>query len=137
LFSLGIEKIVLNSCLHENEQLIRSAADLYGSQSIMVSLDVKKNFLGAYKASFYNGERSAKDALVDLAKRYESLGAGEILLHNIDKDGTFNGLDKALVTLVATTLEIPVIACGGVNSLEDMLQGIQAGASAIAAGSFF
>ncbi|HXB39763.1 MAG TPA: AglZ/HisF2 family acetamidino modification protein [Bacteroidia bacterium] len=137
LFSLGVEKIILNSILSENENLISQASAQYGSQSILVSFDVKRNLLGRYKASFFNAQKNTKTELVELAKKYESLGAGELILHNVDKDGTFGGLDYNLVKQLSSNLKIPLIACGGINSLEDMLQGIKSGASAIAAGSFF
>ncbi len=137
LFSLGVEKIILNSVLLENEQLISKAAEQYGSQSILVSFDVKKNILGQYKASFSNAQKNSKIELITLAKKYEALGAGELLLNNVDKDGTFSGLDYSLVKMLSESLKIPLIACGGINSLEDMLEGIKSGASAIAAGSFF
>jgi len=137
LFSLGVEKIILNSALHENEKLITQAAELYGSQSVLVSLDVKKSLIGPPKASYYSGEKSTKGSLGEMAQRYESLGAGELILHNIDRDGTFSGLDYPLIKTISSALRIPLIACGGVNSPEDMLEGIRSGASAIAAGSFF
>ena len=137
LFSLGVEKIILNSALLENENLIADAAEQYGSQSVLVSFDVKKNLLGQYKASFLNAQKNTKTELSELAVKYQTLGAGEVLLHNVDKDGTFGGLDYSLIKNISTSLKIPLIACGGVNSLEDMLRGIQSGASAIAAGSFF
>lgn len=137
LFSLGVEKIILNSVLLENEKLIAQAAELYGSQSVLVSLDIKKSLIGPPKACFCSGEKSAKGSLVEMARKYESMGAGELILHNIDRDGTFMGLDHPLIKTISSALRIPLIACGGVNSAEDILEGIRSGASAIAAGSFF
>jgi cyclase len=137
IFSLGVEKVILNSVLLEKPELIREAAEQYGSQSILASLDVKKNFLGSQRAAFVSGDKISKEDIVSLAKKYEAWGAGEILLHNIERDGTFIGLDDELIKSVASDLKVPLIACGGVNSLEDMLRGIKAGASAIAAGSYF
>jgi cyclase len=137
IFSLGVEKIILNSILLEKPDLIQEAAEQYGSQSVLASVDIKKNLFGSYKPAFVSGDRIAKEGVVELAKKYQTYGAGEILLHNIDKDGTFGGLDEVLIKQVSAALSVPLIACGGVNSFENMLSGIQAGASAIAAGSYF
>jgi cyclase len=137
IFSLGVEKIILNSVLLERPELISQAAEHYGSQSILASVDVKKGLFGSYKPAYISGEKVSKEDIVVLAQKYETLGAGEILLHNIEREGTFAGLDDALIRSVSSGLKVPLIACGGVNSLENMREGIKAGASAIAAGSYF
>ena len=137
LFSLGVEKVILNSILLEDEQIITRAAELYGSQSILVSLDIKKNLLGKQQVAYLSGQKTWKGEIDRQAQKYESLGAGELLLNIIDRDGTFTGPDLALIKQVSSALKIPLIACGGVRSCEDMLLGIQSGASAVAAGSYF
>jgi imidazole glycerol-phosphate synthase subunit HisF len=137
LFSLGVEKIILNTTLQHNPEIITQAAGLYGSQSIVVSLDIKKSVFGNYKTCFCNGKKNGDDIPEKFAKKMESLGAGEILLNNIDKEGTFSGLDYKLINSLSKVLKIPLIACGGTNSISDILEGIKSGASAIASGSFF
>jgi len=137
LFSLGVEKIILNSILLHHSEIITKAAELYGSQSIVVSLDTKKSLFSSYKACFLSGKKNTDENLIELVKKYELLGAGEILLNNIDREGTFTGLDHKLINSLSSVLKIPLIACGGVNSINDMAEGVKAGASAIAAGSFF
>lgn len=137
LFSLGVEKVILNSVLQDNENLVREAADLYGSQSIVISLDIRKNLFGKYVAAFQNGQKTRKEEIVQLASHCQQLGAGEIILHSIDKEGTFSGPDDQLIKQVSGALKIPLVACGGIASFEDMVSCIRSGASAVAAGSFF
>ena len=137
LFSCGIEKIVLNSVLLTDPGFITKIAEKYGVQSVVVSLDIKKHFLGGVRPYFVSGDKSINKDIVLWAKEVESLGAGEIILNNIDRAGTFSGLDMQLIEKVSSAVSIPLVPCGGVNSLEDMLKGVKAGASAIAAGSFF
>ena len=136
LFS-GVEKIIINKAAHTNTKLITEAARLFGNQSVMVSIDAKKNFLGGYKVYTDNGRTKTKYRPEVFAKLMEEAGAGEILLNNIENDGTYNGYDTALIREVATAVSIPVVAIGGAGSVEDLAMAKQSGASAVAAGSMF
>lgn len=133
----GIEKVIINKAAHTTPHLIREAANLFGNQSIVVSIDVKKVFLKGYRVFIENGKKNTGLHPVEFAITAEKLGAGEILLNSIDKDGTFTGYDVALIQQVSKAVNIPVIAIGGASSVEDFAKAKQAGASAVSAGSMF
>jgi imidazole glycerol-phosphate synthase subunit HisF len=137
IFELGIEKVSINSALFENPQLITQASNIFGSQSIIASIDIKRNFLGSYSVFSKSGKQDQKVNPVDFARKLADLGAGEILLTSIDRDGTRQGYDLDIIQSVSEAVKIPVIACGGANNLSDCRLVIQSGASAAAAGSFF
>jgi len=137
MFYLGVEKVILNSQAAKNPSLINNAAKLVGSQSVVVSIDVKKNFFGKYRVYTRNGtENTGMDPVVFAGKMQEE-GAGEIFMNSIDKDGMYSGYDLELVKIVTDSLSIPLIICGGASSVDDFRPAIQHGASAVAAGSLF
>ncbi|MCZ2223439.1 MAG: AglZ/HisF2 family acetamidino modification protein [Chitinophagales bacterium] len=133
----GIEKVIINKAAHINPSLISEAANLFGNQSIVVSIDVKKNLFGTYKVYIDNGKKNTGLCPKEFAQKVEKLGAGEILLNSIDKDGTYKGYDTELIKAVAETVNIPIIALGGASSYDDFKLASQNGASAVAAGSMF
>jgi cyclase len=137
LFKLGVEKVILNTAALDNPGLIREAADRFGSQSVVVSIDVKKKLLGGYRVYRANGTKETPHEPVAFARRMQEMGAGELLLTSIDRDGTFKGYDTDLIHQVTAGLDIPVVACGGAGSVADLRAGVDAGASAVAAGAFF
>jgi len=136
IFSLGAEKIVLNNVAVENPSLIKKASEIFGSQSIVVSIDAKKTNSG-YETYTQRATKTTKKDPVSWAKEVEKLGAGEIFLTSIDKDGTFQGYDTELIEKVSKAVAIPVIVCGGAKNLEDFVKAKKCGASAVAAGSLF
>lgn len=133
----GIEKVIINKAAVETPDLITKAAKLFGSQSIMVSIDVKKHFLKGIRVYIDNGKTNTGLTPAEFARRMEDAGAGEILLNSIDKDGTFNGYDYDIIKETSNNLNIPLIACGGGSDIEDFKKAVKAGASAVAAGSMF
>jgi cyclase len=133
----GVEKIVLNSAALDRPELVSEAARVFGSQSVVVSIDAKRGLFGGYKAHGQNGTKASPLDPVAHAKRMEQAGAGEIVLCSIDRDGTFKGYDLELVSSVAHAVDIPVVACGGAASVGDFALAVKAGASALAAGSMF
>lgn len=137
LFSLGVEKVIINTALFSTPTLITAAADLAGSQSIVVSIDVKKNWLGHYSVYSHGGSRNRKEDPVACARRMEQAGAGEILLNAVDRDGMMGGYDLELVSAVSKAVGIPVVAGGGAGSTDDLKKAADAGASGVAAGSLF
>jgi cyclase len=138
LFSLGVEKIVVNSSLLTNPHLITEISDHGGSQSVCVSIDAKKSFISGWRAYVRGGKRRSSRSPVEAAKLAESLGAGEILINAIDRDGTFSGYDQDLCRIVSESVSVPVIACGGARHVRDCLSIVrEAGVSAAAAGSIF
>ncbi|MCR5609361.1 MAG: AglZ/HisF2 family acetamidino modification protein [Lachnospiraceae bacterium] len=137
LLAIGYEKIIINSMLVKNPQLIKQASEMFGSQSIVASIDVKK-VNGYYKCFVNDGEEITEEVPIDLAKKAESLGAGEIILNSIDKDGLMSGYDIKLVSSVADAVKMPVIAIGGAGSIKDLKEVLSDGhAHAAAGGSMF
>jgi imidazole glycerol-phosphate synthase subunit HisF len=138
IFNRGIEKVIINSYAIENPSFIHELADQFGSQSIVISIDVKKNFLGNYQTYTYSGETKTHWDPVKWAQESERLGAGEIFLNSIDRDGIMKGYDIPLIKSVSESVSIPVIACGGAGTVEDFGRAVHdGGASAVAAGSMF
>ena len=137
LFKIGVEKVILNTAAFENEKLITEASRIYGNQSIVVSLDYKKDIWDDYKFYTRSGNEKIKRKCVEVVKNIEELGAGEIMLNSIDKDGTMTGYDLELFAKLANQVSIPVIASGGAGNIQDFVNAIQSGASAVAAGSMF
>jgi len=137
LIAGGVEKVVLNTVAFTNPQLIRDGATYIGSQSMVVSLDVKKNIWGKYRVYVQNGSKDTGLDPVVYARQMEEAGAGELILNSIEKDGTFGGYDKELIQLVTSRVNIPVVAIGGASTVSDFAQAVQCGASAVAAGSMF
>lgn len=137
LISAGIEKVIINTAAFYEPALIREGAKVVGSQSIVASVDVKRNILGQYRVFIRNGTTSTGKDPVSYVKQMESEGAGEILLNSINRDGTFKGFDLELIKLVSSSVNIPVIAIGGASDTNDFLEAVKQGASAVAAGSMF
>jgi cyclase len=138
LFAIGVEKISLNSILHSKPELVSEAAKQYGSQSIIASIDVKKNFFGKYEVITNSGKINSKIDPVNFAIQMQNLGVGEIFLNSIDRDGLMNGYDIDLILNITSKIDIPLIACGGARNIDDMKKALSIGnASAVAAGSMF
>lgn len=138
VMNTGVEKVVINSAAIENSRLIQNAANQYGSQSIVVSIDVKKKGDGSYEVMTKGGLKATDLDPVFHARHMESLGAGEIFLNSIDRDGIMRGYDIPLIKSISSKLSIPLIACGGAGELNHFSNAISlGGADAVAAGSFF
>lgn len=136
-FGRGADKITINTAAVDTPQVVTAGARAFGSQAIVVSMDVRVTAAG-YEVFVDGGRRSTGLEPVAWAKRVESLGAGEILLTAVDRDGTGKGYDLVLTERVASAVKIPVIACGGVGRYEDFAPAIlEAGASAVAAANIF
>jgi len=138
IFSLGVEKMIINSYAIENPDFVREASRRYGNQSIVVAVDVKRNSCGKYEIFSLGGRKKTKLNLVAHVKEMEKLGAGEIFLNSIDRDGTMEGYDIEMIKKVTDAVSIPVIACGGAGKAMDFAEAVaKGGASAVAAGSMF
>lgn len=137
LFSLGIEKVVLQTSILDSPQLITDIADRFGSQSVIASIDIKRDWRGRPKIWSSARRRKLSQPWLDKLKEYADAGAGEILLNSVDKDGTQEGYDHELVSAAAESLSIPVIALGGAGTLEHLASAVNSGAAAVAAGSLF
>lgn len=136
IFALGIEKIVLNSVLFDNPKLITQIANIYGAQSVVVSLDFKKTILGKRKLCFTSAKDTTNVDMMDFAQELINLGAGEIIIHDIDREGTFKGYNLEILNEFKN-LSVPVVVMGGCNGVVNMKEAIANGADAIAAGSVF
>lgn len=139
VFDAGIEKVSFNAALYSAPELISKVSQTYGSQSVVASIDAKKQTFGRrYGVWTHSAGKKQSFDPVGAAKYAEGLGVGEILLNSIDRDGGLCGYDLELVKQVSAAVSIPLIACGGAASIKDFRLAIhEAGASAIAAGSMF
>lgn len=137
LFGAGVEKVVLNSILFDQPRLVEEAARIFGSQSIVACIDVKKTFLGGMAIFSENGKRKQHVDLLAHARTLEGLGVGEIVLQSIDHDGTMAGYNLALVQKLAESVRVPVVCLGGAGTTDHLKDGLRAGASAAGAGSMF
>jgi cyclase len=137
LYSLGVEKVILNTAAEADPALIAAAASAAGSSSVVVSIDVGKSIFGKYTVRTRSGKFDTKRHPVDYALEMERRGAGEILLNSIDRDGTLSGYDLDLVGTVAAAVSVPVVAVGGAGSKEHFKAAVDSGASAVSAGSLF
>jgi cyclase len=138
IFRIGFEKIVINTSLFINPSLIKEAVQVFGSQSIVASLDIKKSFWGNYDVFYSSGKHSAKLDVSKACSYVEDLGIGEIFLNSIDKDGMMEGMDVDVIKLVSSVVSVPLVACGGAGKFSDLVIAVkEGGASAVSAGSFF
>lgn len=134
----GAEKVIINSQAFLNEKFLEEAVHQFGSSTIAVSIDVKKEFFKGNVVYINGGTRSTGMAPVEYARRIENNGAGEILINSIDRDGVMEGYDIELIKSVSSSIRMPIIACGGAGKLSDFAAAVKVGgASAAAAGSFF
>ena len=137
LFSLGIEKVILNSAAFENPDLITELSNEFGSQSIVFSLDLKKDFFGNQRVYSNCGTRKMKGSPVEIALKMEEKGIGEIIFNSIHLEGTKKGYDLKLISQLSKSLNIPLIALGGAGNINHMMEAKRAGAHGLAAGTIF
>jgi imidazole glycerol-phosphate synthase subunit HisF len=138
VLSAGAEKVIMNTYAAENPDFIKEASDEFGSSTIVVSIDVRKNFFGKELTYIYSGKKSTGYDPVTFAKIVEEKGAGEIIINSIEHDGLMQGYDISLIRRISETVRIPVVALGGAGSYDDLKKAVFEGyASAVAAGSLF
>ncbi len=133
----GADKITLNTAAVTQPELITECAKTFGNQAVVVCIDARRNAIHSWDAFIEWGKTPVGCSPMELAKRVEDLGAGEILLQSIDRDGEGNGYDCDLIAEVTAVTKIPVIALGGVGQFEHYVEGIKAGASAVAAANIW
>ena len=134
----GAEKVVIGTYAVENPEFIKSASQTFGSSTIVVCMDVKRNFFGKEKVWILNGSRSTEYSPTDFAKLMEEKGAGEIIVQSIDRDGMMKGYDIDLLKSISQSVSIPVIALGGAGNLGHMKEAYVNGyVNGLAAGSMF
>ncbi len=138
VITAGAEKVVLNTSAGRDPNFVKAASDEFGSSTIVVCVDVKKNFFGVERAWILGGSRDTRFSPLDFAKLMEDKGAGELIVQSIEKDGTMEGYDLDLIRSISQAVSIPVIALGGAGRIEDLVAGYRHGlANGLAAGSLF
>lgn len=138
IFSLGIEKIALSSAVLQTPKLITDISERVGAQSVIVVLDVKKKLLGGYEVYTHNGKKATGINPFKFVEEAQKLGAGEIVINSIDKDGVMKGYDLDLIAKVREKISLPMTVLGGAGSLGDIEKVIdQHGVIGVAAGSLF
>ena len=138
LIHAGAEKVIINAAAVADPAFIREAAETFGSSTIVVCMDVKKKFLGGVQTWTVNGSKASGRTPIAWAQELEQLGAGELIVQSIERDGTMEGYDLSLIRSVSEAVSIPVVALGGAGKLGDMEQAFTEGkATGLAAGSLF
>ncbi len=137
LLKNGVEKVILNKSAVNIPNLISEISSSFGSQSVVVCIDYKKNIWGKNKVYTDNGKHNTGLNPLEFAKNCVTLGAGEIILQSIEKEGTYTGYDLELIRSISSALNVPVVPLGGAGSLEDFSKAVSCGASAVAASSMF
>jgi len=134
----GAERVILNSSALKNPEIIREASSAFGTSTIVVCIDYKKNFFGKPKLYSHSGIRFTNIGPVEAAKMAESYGAGEVVLQSVDNDGRMSGFDTETIDLVNRSITVPLVALGGAGKVSDFTELFHAtGINGIAAGSFF
>ena len=137
LFSIGVEKVSIQTAALEDFDLVSEIAARYGRQAVVVSIDVKKNLIGQHRMyAAATGKALGRDWKKFLGAAVTA-GAGEVLVTAVDRDGTLSGMDVGLIRDAAAASSVPVIAAGGLSSMADIKAAVGAGASAVAGGAFF
>ena len=137
LVSIGVEKLSIQTAALGDLSLVTEIARRYGSQAVVVSVDVKKNLLGQHRLYSARAGKTVDRDWLEFLRAAVDAGAGEVLVNAVDRDGTMSGMDTALIERAAAACKVPLIACGGAGSLADIKAAVTAGASAVAAGAFF
>ena len=138
IFQIGIEKVILNTVLLDNINLLIEASSKFGSQSIVAALDIKKNFFGAYKVYNHSKDKNTSLDILEYLQLLEKSGAGEIYVSSVDNDGTFEGYDIEFMKVITKDIKVPVIINGGAKDISDFSKAIkECGVSAVSAGSMF
>lgn len=138
IFGMGFEKVIINTAAYRNLELISEAAAIFGSQSIVGSVDVRSGLFGGYELRSQGGRKKESASLAEHLGALERAGAGEILVNSIDRDGTMSGYDINLLSKVRVCVKVPVVACGGASGVNDFVAAVERGhADAVAAGSLF
>lgn len=137
LFEMGVEKVSIQTGAFRNLDLITDIASRFGSQSVVASIDIKKDLFGRRRLYEASTGTVKRESWQEHLKRVEQAGAGEIYLNAVDLDGMMAGMDVKLVSAATASSTVPIIASGGVGSLQDISAAFQSGASAVAAGAFF
>ena len=136
MIQIGYERLCMNSVFYYNQSIISECVEKFGSSSVIIGIDYKK-VRGKNFVFVESGKKNTGIEVSDYAKQVETAGAGEIFLNSIDRDGTYQGLDLKVAAEISDQCKIPVIICGGANSLQNIKSAFELNISAVAAGSLF
>ena len=136
LLNCGADKVSINTAAVQNPKVVEESSKKFGSQCIVVAIDAKKNG-ETWEIFTHGGRNSTGINVIEFANKMENCGAGELLVTSMDKDGTQSGYDIELMRIISSKVNIPIIASGGVGTLEHLAEGIKSGASAVLAASIF
>ena len=136
LLNCGADKVSINTAAIQNPEVVIESSKKFGSQCIVVAIDAKKKE-DKWEIFTHGGRKNTGIDAIEFSKKMEESGAGELLVTSMDKDGTQSGYDIDLMKKISSSVNIPVIASGGVGSLDHLVEGINAGASAVLAASIF
>jgi cyclase len=138
LFSIGVEKAIINTAAFLDFKFVKESVKVAGSQSIVVSIDVKKSLLGSYEVYVNNGKIKTKLDPTTYAKQMQDLGVGELIVNSIDREGTGKGYDIKLLEMISNAVEIPVVGLGGAGCMQHLMDAKnQTNVSGLAAGDLF
>lgn len=138
LIAAGAEKVVLNTSAGRDPDFVKRASDEFGSSTIVVCVDVKRNFFGGERAWVYGGSSATRFSPLEFARLMEDKGAGELIVQSIERDGTMEGYDINLIRSISQAVSIPVVALGGAGRIEDLVDAYRNGfVNGLAAGSLF
>jgi cyclase len=137
LFALGVEKVCLQTAAMANLQLVTQIADCFGSQSVLVSADIKCNWMGKQQLYSSATGKLLDKPWMDFLQEAVAAGAGEIVLNSVDRDGTMSGMDLKLIRQASSALSVPLVAVGGASNIANIKAAVEAGASAVSAGALF
>ena len=138
IFRIGVEKIIINSAAINDYNFLKEIINFVGSQSVIISIDVKRTIFGKYKVYSHQLEKNIETDLLDLLEIANEVGVGEVFINSVDRDGMMNGYDIELLNLVSSNINMPLIACGGAGNITHLKEGLnKGGAHAVSAGSMF
>lgn len=137
ILSIGIEKVVINNHSLVDSDFIKDAVRNFGSTTIIGAIDIKRNFFNKVEVFSHVRNKSTNIKVSDHLAKLVNDGVGELLINDVDRDGTYSGFDLSLIKKLSETISVPMIICGGASSYDDLTNALQGGASAVAAGSIF
>ena len=137
LLKIGVEKVIINQEAIKNPSFITHAVEHFGSSTIVCAVDIKKNIWGKYEVYDHVKGILTGQSPLDYISKLDKLGVGEVFINNVNREGTFEGIDLDIVKSVINKISIPLIICGGVSSLADILLAAKSGVSGISVGSMF
>jgi cyclase len=137
LIKIGVEKVIINQEALKNPNFISQAVEYFGSSTIVCAVDIKKNIWGKYEVFDHVKGKLTGFSPLDYISKLDNLGVGEVFINNVNREGSFGGIDLDIVKSIVNKISVPLIICGGVSSLDDISLAAKCGVSGISVGSLF